>query len=192
MRLNCPQIWKEAGGMAHRCALMGVQAAGRETLTDPSPVRPSPQDARRSTPAAAGMQHRIGAAQSPCSCLSGSCTCITHTCPHPPALPSRAVRRKCAPCSASTRTRAAGTTSGTGRRGLEAGEGTVTRRRSLGGQSLTQGAGCTGANPAKGVGWVGPMWRGAWPKLGWDPQGLEPGSDGVRPKTEKCCELGRS
>lgn len=49
--------------MAHRCALMEVQATERETVANPSPGRPSPQGARLSTPVAAGVRHRTGAAR---------------------------------------------------------------------------------------------------------------------------------
>lgn len=108
--------------MAHRCALMEIQAAERETVANPSPGRPSPQGARPSTPVAAGVRHRTGAAPRRYGCRSGPCTCITPTCPRLPAPPSRAARPTCAPCSAFTRIRGAGTTLATGRRGLGGGE----------------------------------------------------------------------
>lgn len=103
--------------MAHMSFLMGVQVAGREILADSSPGRPYLQGARPSIPVASGARRRTGATRRRCGCRSGSCTCITRTCLLPPVQPSRAVPPTCAPCSASTRTRAAGMTSATGRRG---------------------------------------------------------------------------
>lgn len=103
--------------MAHMGALMGVQAAGRETLADSSTGRPDPQGARPSIPVASGARRRTGATRRRCGCRSSSCTCITRTCLRPPVQPSLAVPPTCAPCSASTRPRAAGMTSATGRRG---------------------------------------------------------------------------
>lgn len=157
--------------MAPRRALMEVQVAERGTVAHPSPGRPSPQDARPSTPAAAGVRHRTGAARRRYGCRSGPCTCITHTCPRVPAPPSRTAWPTCAPCSAFTRIRVAGTTSATGRRGLGGGEASYSAQ-SLGGRSLTRAGGWGGrVGPEQTwrngrAGRVEPRWRGAGPRRG--------------------------
>ena len=114
-RWKCPQIWRESGEMVHMCALMGVQAAGRERLADPSPGLPSSQGARPSTHVAAGAPRPIGAAPGRCGCHSGSCMCITHTCPRHPARISLTAPPTCALCSASTKILGVGTTLVTGK-----------------------------------------------------------------------------
>lgn len=115
VRRKCPQIWREAGGLVHTCALPRMQAAGRETLADPSPGPPCPQGARPSTPVAAGAQRRIGAARRRCSCPSGSCMYITRTCPRLPARISRVAPPTCALCNDSTKILGVGTTLATGK-----------------------------------------------------------------------------
>lgn len=153
--------------MAPRCALMEVQAAERGTVAHPSPGRPSPQGARPSTPAAAGVRLRTGAARRRYGCRSGPCMCITHTSPRFPAPPSRAARPTCAPCSAFTRIRAAGTTSATGRPGLGGGEAGYSAQ-SLGGRSLTRGGGLDQSKPGE------TEERGGWSQ-GGEGRGLDEG-----------------
>lgn len=152
--------------MVHMCTLMGVQAAGRKTLTDPSPGLPSPQGVQPSTPVAAGAPRPIGAAPGRCSCHSGSCMCTTHTCPRHPARISRTAPPTCALCSASIKILGVGTTLATGKLSPQAPE---PFRVEPGWAEPGPGGGAwIGANGGQteeelGDGW-GQRGEGAWPR----------------------------